>query len=909
MQSEQYTDRALNLLTIAQKLAQDRQHSQLTPIHLLAAFVETQPDGSKSYVENILSSGRFNYDEFKDAVNRKFNTIPSQQPAPAEIQPSHTLIQVLKDAGDIQKQQKDSFIAQDHIFLALLKSPPVKDLFKQCNIDTEAVKTQALQLRGNTKIDSRSADTSDKLEYLSKYAIDMTEDARLGKMDPVIGRNEEAKAVIRVLARRTKSNCILTGPGGVGKTAIVELISQKITDGDVPNILKNAKLFALDLALLNAGAKYKGDFEERLKGVIKEVEENSKEGHLIILFIDEIHMLMGNGSDDTQNAANILKPALSRQAIKVIGATTDNEYRAIFEKDAAAARRFQVIHVNEPSIKETLAILRGLKDKYEIHHGVRILDSGIVSCATMAKRYLPYRLLPDSAIDLLDISSAKVAIDRESKPEELDTLERAQQMLEIEIKALERDAASDPTTKERLEQAKKREAELMEEIIPIRNKFEAERSSHMELKQAKMKMDELLNKAADAERRHDTQTAADLRYFAIPDLREKIQSLEDKVAEEEATNADDSLVKNVVDSAVVAEICAKLTGVPVSKISEDENDKLVNMEAVLSEEVVGQKAAIKSISNAVRLTRSGLADKRQPASFLFLGQSGTGKTELSKALSRLLFKGEDDMIRIDCSELSEKHTIAKLIGAPAGYVGYNDKYMLADLKTKPYSVLLFDEVEKAHPDVLNILLQMLDEGKVTASDGSLINCSNCIVILTSNLGAGYIAEQSGSKITPETREKVMDAVKAHFRPELINRISSIVIFNKLSHKAINKIIDIRMKELERRFEENDKYFKLVLSPEAKQFLCDNGYSSVYGARPLNRLIKDQILNQMAIKVLRQQILPKEAVEINLNAAGDGLEVVSNHVGLSGYNDDDDDAMEVDSDEDFSDDNADENEMD
>lgn len=893
MQSDQFTDRALNLLTVAQKLAQDHQHSQLTPTHILAAFVETPPDGTKSYVENILKNGRFDYDDFKRQVNRKFNTIPSQQPAPQEILPNNSLLQVLKDAGDIQNQQKDSYIAQDHIFLALLKNPGIKDIFKACNIDIEAVKTQALQLRGNTKIDSRSADTSDKLEYLSKYAVDMTEDARLGKMDPVIGRNEEAKAVIRVLARRTKSNCILTGPGGVGKTAIVELISQKICDGDVPNILKNARLFALDLALLNAGAKYKGDFEERLKGVIKEVEENSKEGHLIILFIDEIHMLMGSGSNDAQNAANILKPALSRQAIKVIGATTDNEYRAIFEKDAAAARRFQVIHVDEPSIKETLAILRGLKDKYEIHHGVRILDSGIVSCATMAKRYLPYRLLPDSAIDLLDIASAKVAIDRDSKPEELDNLERAHQMIEIEIKALERDANSDPTTKERLEQAKKREAEIIEQIIPLKQQFEAERSSSIELKEAKKRLDELMNKAADAERRHDTAAAADLRYFAIPDLKEKIQSLEDKVAEEDLKNTDDSLVKKVVDSSVVAEICAKLTGIPVSKISEDENDKLVNMEAVLGEEVVGQKAAIKSISNAVRLTRSGLADKKQPSSFLFLGQSGTGKTELSKAIARLLFKGEDDMIRVDCSELTEKHTISKLIGSPAGYVGYDDKYILADLKSKPYCVLLFDEVEKAHPDVLNILLQMLDEGKVTASNGSIISCSNCIVILTSNLGAGYIAEQKGSKILPETREKVMDAVRAHFRPELINRISSIVIFNKLSHKAINKIIDIRLRELEKRFEENDKYFKLALTTEAKQFLCDNGYSTVYGARPLNRLIKDQILNPMAIKVLRQQILPKELVQVKLNDSGDGLEVVNNHPGLSGY-DNDDDAMDVDS---------------
>lgn len=878
----QFTERALTILTLAQKLAQDHQHPQLQPIHLLAAFIETPEDGSVAYLQNLIERGRYDYDTFKRTVNRALVRIPQQNPAPSQITPSYSLGQVLQDAAKIEKQQKDSFIAQDHLLFALFKDSSIQQIFKEAQVDIEAVKQQALELRGNQRIDSRGADTNTPLEYLSKYAIDMTEQARAGKLDPVIGREEEIRSTIRVLARRIKSNPCLIGEPGIGKTAIIEGVAQRIIDDDVPTILQGSKLFSLDLAALTAGAKYKGDFEERLKGVLKEVEDSKT---LIVLFIDEIHMLMGNGKDD---AANILKPALSRGQLKVIGATTNNEYRSIVEKDGAFERRFQKIEVPEPTTRQTVAILRGLQPKYEIHHGVRILDSALVTASQLAKRYLPYRRLPDSAIDLVDISCAGVAVARDSKPEELDSKERELQLIQVEIKALERDEDSDSSTKERLKQARQKEASLQEELKPLKHRYEEERHGHEELTQAKKKLDELENKAVDAERRYDNATAADLRYFAIPDIKKRIAELEEQVAEEERRAGASSMIQNVVDSDTIAETAARLTGIPVKKLTESENEKLIHMEHELSSQVVGQTEAIKAVSNAVRLARSGLANPRQPASFLFLGLSGSGKTELAKKVANFLFNDEDMIIRVDCSELSEKHSVSKLLGTTAGYVGFEEGGFLTNqLKNKPYSVLLFDEVEKAHPDVLTVLLQMLDDGRITSGQGKTVDCSNSIIIMTSNLGAEYINAQPGSKVQEATKGLVMGVVKQHFRPEFLNRISGIVVFNKLSRKAIHKIVDIRLKEIENRFEANDKHYKLNVSPEAKDFLARYGYSSDMGARPLNRLIQNEILNKMALRILRNEIKDKETVNVVLKvgkARGtghqedeeEGLEVLPNH---------------------------------
>lgn len=903
----QFTERALHILTVAQKLATDHQHPQLQPIHLLAAFIETPEDGSVAYLQNLIEKGRYDYDLFKKTVNKALVRVPQQHPAPAEVTPSYALGKVIQDAVKIQKQQKDSFIAQDHLLFALFNDASIKQVFKDAGVDTEAVKQQALELRGSQRIDSRGADTNTPLEYLGKYAIDMTEQARQGKLDPVIGREEEIRSTIRVLARRIKSNPCLIGEPGIGKTAIIEGVAQRIIDDDVPTILQGSKLFSLDLAALTAGAKYKGDFEERLKGVLKEVEESKT---LIVLFIDEIHMLMGNGKDD---AANILKPALSRGHLKVIGATTNNEYRSIVEKDGAFERRFQKIDVQEPTIRQTVAILRGLQPKYEIHHGVRILDSALVTASQLAKRYLPYRRLPDSAIDLVDISCAGVAVARDSKPEELDSKERQLQLLQVEIKALERDKDADCTTKDRLKQAKKREASLIEELEPLRQRYNEERKGHEELTKLKKKLDELENKALDAERRYDTATAADLRYFAIPDIKKKIDDLENQVAEEEQRAGANSMIQNVVDSDTISETAARLTGIPVKKLSESENEKLIHMERDLSSEVVGQMEAVKAVSNAVRLSRSGLANPRQPASFMFLGLSGSGKTELAKKIAGFLFNDENMMIRVDCSELSEKYSVSKLLGTTAGYVGYEEGGFLTNqLQYKPYSVLLFDEIEKAHPDVLTILLQMLDDGRITSGQGKTIDCSNCIVIMTSNLGAPYINLQKGSKIMDETKTLVMEAVKQHFRPEFLNRISSIVVFNKLSRKAIHKIVDIRLKEIEDRFEMNDKHYKLELTPEAKDFLAKYGYSEDMGARPLNRLIQTEILNKMALRILKGEIQDKETVKVVLKVGKErgsastedeeeSLDVLPNHEATIAIDndtmdiddDDDDDAVDVD----------------
>ncbi|CCF58875.1 hypothetical protein KAFR_0F02780 [Kazachstania africana CBS 2517] len=885
----QFTEKALNVLTIAQKLAEDHQHPQLQPIHLLAAFIATPEDGSVSYLQNLFDQARYDYDLFKKSVNKHLVRIAQQHPAPQQVTPSYALGQVLQDAAKIQKQQKDSFIAQDHLLFALFKDSSIKQIFKDVQVDVESIKQQALKLRGNQKIDSRNADTNTPLEYLSKYAIDMTEQARQGKLDPVIGREEEIRSTIRVLARRIKSNPCLIGEPGIGKTSIIEGIASRIVDNDVPTILQGCRLFSLDLASLTAGAKYKGDFEERLKGVLKEVETSTQ---LIILFIDEIHMLMGNGKDD---AANILKPALSRGHLKVIGATTNNEYRSIVEKDGAFERRFQKIEVSEPTLRQTVAILRGLQQKYEIHHGVRILDSALVTAAQLAKRYLPYRRLPDSALDLVDISCAGVAVARDSKPEELDSKERQLQLIEVEIKALERDKDADNTTKDRLQKVKQLEASLKEELEPLRQRYSQERQGHEKLTSAKKKLEELENKAIDAERRYDNATAADLRYFAIPDIKKQIEHLENEVAEEQQRSQ--SMISNVVDSDTIGETAARLTGIPVKKLTESENEKLIHMERDLSSEVVGQTEAVKAVSNAVRLSRSGLSNPRQPASFLFLGLSGSGKTELAKTIAGFLFNDKDMMIRVDCSELSEKYSVSKLLGTTAGYVGFEEGGFLTNqLQYKPYSVLLFDEVEKAHPDVLTIMLQMLDDGRVTSGQGKTIDCSNCIIIMTSNLGAEYIIGQEGSKIQDSTKTNVMNVVKSHFRPEFLNRISSIVVFNKLSRKAIHKIVDIRLKEIEERFEMNDKHYHLEVSKEAKDFLARYGYSEDLGARPLNRLIQNEILNKMAIKILKNEIRDKETVRVILKEGkerGTGnnedeeesLEVLPNHASEYAYDED------------------------
>lgn len=868
MDETQFTDNALNIINNANQLAKENSHSQLVPLHLLAAMVPTDEENSNTYLKTLIQKGRFEWANFERTVNRHLVRLPSQDPPPTEIRPSGALAQVLSKAIKIKAQQKDNYIAQDHILLALLEDSSIKDIFKEAGVNVETIKSQAIELRGSQRIDSRQADSSSSFEFLNKYCEDLTEKAREGKIDPVIGREEEIRRVIRVLARRTKSNSVLIGEAGVGKTSIVEGVAQRIIDGDVPAVLANSRLFALDLGALTAGAKYKGEFEERIKGVLNEIEK-SKE--MIILFIDEIHMLMGDGKSD---AANLLKPMLARGSLHCIGATTFAEYRKHISKDGAFERRFQKIDVPASTVPETIAILRGLQPKYEIHHGVRILDNALVAAAQLASRYLTYRSLPDSAVDLVDETAAAVVVARE-KPEELDNLERELHLVEVEINALERDVDADADSKDRLEVARKKHAELEEKIIPLKERYAQERASHDQLIAAKRKLDELEIKAQDAERRHDTATAADLRYFAIPDVQKQIDELEVKVAEEESGSGPDGLLKNVVGAEQVAETAARLTGIPVTKLTQAENSKLINMEKVLSSEVVGQGDAVKAVSNAIRLTRSGLANPNQPASFLFLGLSGSGKTELAKKVAGFLFADERAMIRIDCSELGDKWSASKLLGAAPGYVGYEEGGILTEaLIRRPYSVILFDEVEKAAPEVLTVLLQILDDGRVTSSQGKLVNCSNAIIIMTSNLGAEYINAAKGSKVDETTKELVMTSVRAHFRPEFLNRISSTVVFNRLSKKAIAKIVKIRLKEIQERFAANGKTLTLDVDDGALDYLCKHGYSDNLGARPLNRLIQSEILNRLAVLLLKGQIKDKETARVVLG--GKGLEIVPNH---------------------------------
>ncbi|KAK9359101.1 P-loop containing nucleoside triphosphate hydrolase protein [Lipomyces starkeyi] len=866
----QLTDRVTNILQESSRIASEYNHPQLTPLHLIAAMALPETDGSPPYLRVIVEKARYEWQGLERLINKHIVRIPAQTPAPDQITPSPAAAKVLQNANKVSKSQKDSFIGQDHLLLALLEDRSIQDLLKEANFRPDNLTNAIQNVRGNKRIDSRTADSADEFEFLKKYATDLTEMAREGKLDPVIGREEEIRRCIRVLARRTKSNPCLIGDPGVGKTSVVEGVAQRIIDGDVPSVLAGCRLMSLDLGALKAGAKYQGDFEERVKGVLKEIE-TAKD--MIILFVDEIHMLMGDGKSD---AANLLKPMLARGQLHCIGATTVEEYRKYIEKDAAFERRFQKVDVREPTVKETVAILRGLQAKYELHHGVRILDNALVTAAQLAGRYLTYRRLPDSAVDLIDEAAASVAVARDSRPEQLDTLERQLQLVQVEISALERDASdaakSDKSTADRLVSAKKRAASLEEELRPLRERFHQERKGLEELNNLRKRLEELEYKAQDAERRRDNASAADLRYFAIPDIKKRIEALE-----ADKQTAEKGLLEDLVTPEIVSETVARLTGIPVNKLSQAENVKLINMERELSRQVVGQTEAVKAVSNAIRLNRAGLSNPNAPSSFLFLGLSGSGKTELAKKLAGFLFADEKAMIRIDCSELTDKWSSSKLLGAAPGYVGYEEGGILTEaLLRRPYSVLLFDEVEKAAPEVLTVLLQLLDDGRIHASSGKLVNAANCVVIMTSNLGAEYLQQNGNSHIDAVTKSHVMDAVRAHFRPEFLNRISSIVVFNRLSRKNIKKIVDLRLAEISQRMETNNKNIKIEVDDAPKDYLCEHGYSKDMGARPLNRLIQNEILNKLAVLILRDQVRDNETAKVVLSPTGDGLEVLPNH---------------------------------
>ena len=734
----------------------------------------------------------------------------------------------------------------------------------------------------------------------------MTALAREGKIDPVIGREEEIRRVIRILSRRTKNNPVLIGEPGVGKTTVVEGLARRVVDADVPANLAQCRLLALDVGSLVAGSKFRGEFEERMKGVLKEIEDSRD---TIVLFVDEIHLLMGAGSsgEGGMDAANLLKPMLARGQLHCIGATTLGEYRKYIEKDQAFERRFQQVLVNEPSLSETISILRGLKEKYEVHHGVNILDGAVVSAASLASRYLTARRLPDSAVDLIDEAAAAVRVTRESEPEALDNLERKHRQLQIEIHALERE--QDNASKARLELAKQEAANVTEELRPMREKYESEKQRSRSIQEAKIKLDSLKVKRDEASRSGDTVTAADLMYYAIPETQQLIERLEEDRAKADAERrarqgeSGESLLADAVGPDQINEIVARWTGIPVTRLKTTEKDKLLNMERYLGRLVVGQKEAVTSVSNAIRLQRSGLSNPNSPPSFLFCGPSGTGKTLLTKALAEFLFDDSKAMIRFDMSEYQERHSLSRMIGAPPGYVGHDAGGQLTEnLRRRPFSILLFDEVEKAAKEVLTVLLQLMDDGRITDGQGRIVDARNCIVVMTSNLGAEFLSRPTthDGKIDPQTRDLVMRALGDYFLPEFLNRISSTVIFNRLAKREIRKIVDLRLNEVQKRLEENDRDVTISCTDEVKDYLGEAGYSPAYGARPLGRIIEKEVLNRLAVLILRGNIKEGEVARVVMKEGR--IDVLPNHEleDEDMDDDDDEDSMEEDSDKDSED---------
>ncbi|KAG5938030.1 Heat shock protein hsp98 [Claviceps pazoutovae] len=887
-----FTDRAQKAVEDAMSLAEQYGHSQLLPVHLAVSLLDPPVDRSKdqqngpqnttsTLFRQVIERAHGDPQIFDRYLKRSLTRLPAQDPPPEQVSLAPSFHAILRKAMDLQKIQKDSFIGVDHLITSLSEDHSIQTALREANIPKAKLVQDAVQaIRGTRRVDSKTADSEQENENLAKFTIDLTAMARDKKIDPVIGREEEIRRVVRILSRRTKNNPVLIGEPGVGKTTVVEGLAQRIVNRDVPDNLKQCKLLSLDVGALVAGSKFRGEFEERMKGVLKEVED-SKE--MIVLFVDEIHLLMGAGSsgEGGMDAANLLKPMLARGQLHCIGATTLAEYRKYVEKDAAFERRFQQVLVKEPTIPETISILRGLKERYDRHHRVTILDSALVAAANLAARYLTSRRMPDSAIDLVDEAAAAVRVARESQPEIIDSLERKLRQLLIEIAALEKE--HDEASQIRLRQAKRDAENVEEELAPLRAKYQSEIKRSEQIHLAKVKLDELEKRLEDAINMNNTAKAADLQYGAIPEQLAVIKELEArKVAADAQLNASgadngSAMVTDIVTADHINEIVARWTGIPVTRLRTSEKEKLVNMERVLGKVVVGQKEAVHSVANAIRLQRSGLSNPNQPPSFLFCGPSGTGKTLLTKALAEFLFDDPKAMIRFDMSEYQERHALSRMIGAPPGYVGHDAGGQLTEaLRRKPFSILLFDEVEKAAKEILTVLLQLMDDGRITDGQGRVVDAKNCIVVMTSNLGAEYLI-RPGSKegrIDAPTRELVMSALRNYFLPEFLNRINSVVIFNRLTRKEIRKIVDIRIGEIQKRLEDNGRKVKIDISDEAKDYLGNAGYSPAYGARPLSRLIEKEVLNRLAILILRNNIQDGEIARVEL--VHDKITVLPNH---------------------------------
>ena len=857
MQFENYTDRARGLIQAAQTIALRDGHQQFTPEHILKALLDDQ----EGLAANLIRAAGGQPDKALQLTNEALGKLPKVEGGNGQVYMASPTAKVFSSAEEIGKKAGDKFVTAERLLTALAveASAGTSKILKDAGVTATKLNQAINDIRKGRTADTASAEQA--YDALKRYARDLTEAARDGKLDPVIGRDEEIRRTMQVLSRRTKNNPVLIGEPGVGKTAIAEGLALRIVNGDVPESLKEKSLLALDMGSLIAGAKYRGEFEERLKAVLQEVTSAAGE---IILFIDEMHTLVGAGkSDGAMDASNLLKPALARGELHCVGATTLDEYRKYVEKDAALARRFQAVFVEEPTVEDTVSILRGLKEKYELHHGVRISDSAIVAAATLSNRYITDRFLPDKAIDLVDEAASRLRMEVDSKPEELDELDRRIIQLKIEREALKKE--DDRASKDRLEKLGKELSELEQKSAEITARWRAEKESLASATKVKESLDQARQHLADAERKGDLARASELKYGTIPALEKQLEASEQKEADQSK-----ALVHEVVDEENIAAIVSRWTGVPLDKMLEGEREKLLSMEQSIGERVIGQHEAVAAVSAAVRRARAGLKDPNRPmGSFLFLGPTGVGKTELTKALAEFLFDDESAIARIDMSEFMEKHSVARLIGAPPGYVGYEEGGVLTErVRRRPYQVVLFDEVEKAHPDVFNILLQVLDDGRLTDGQGHTVDFKNTLIIMTSNLGAEYLANQPEGHDSDEVRPQVMEAVRANFRPEFLNRLDEIILFHRLTRKNMDAIVDNQIARLQKLL--SDRKMSISLDERARTWLADQGYDPVYGARPLKRVIQKKLQDPLAELLLSGAVVDGDTLDVSTD--GDGLTI-------------------------------------